>query len=352
MSTTAPSPTPHEPEGSPSRSRRVVALLRKVPAASWSARAWAIAAALAVVLLVVSLFSNRGFLGWGLVVLVGVMIFPRSHAKSFVAAVIPYAALWFIFTLLRSFADETLWARKVNLKVSELERWLFGGELPSIRLQDALYTPGHIHVWDYYFVFIHWSYFLVPHAVALWLWWRHPDRFWRFLLALTILLSLGLGLYFGIPSNPPWMAPESVNTPSAPVVLRIMEPIAKQLGGGLYQAGYKTVGESNPIAAMPSIHFAVTFLLFWPMRLQGKRWALIFFVYAMSMGFGLVYLGEHYVVDVTMGGIIATIGWFAAGAILRRVDARRHASSRNPEAAKVVPEPEPGKPAPARALPT
>ncbi len=44
-------------------------------------------------------------------------------------------------------------------------------------------------------------------------------------------------------------------------MLRIMEPIGKQLGGGLYQAGYSVVGESNPIAAMPSIHFAVTFLL-------------------------------------------------------------------------------------------
>lgn len=302
----------------PSRVDRLRDLVRKVPAASWSTRAWVIAGALAIALLVASIYSNRGFLGWGLLVIVGVMIFPTAKARSFLTAVIPYAVLWFVFTFLRSLADETLWAKKVNLKVSELERWLFGGELPTIRLQDALYTPGHIHLWDYYFVFVHWSYFLVPHAVALWLWWKRPDRYWRFLLALTILLTLGLALYFAVPSNPPWMAKESSNTPGAPVVLRIMEPIAKQLGGGLYQAGYKVVGESNPIAAMPSIHFAVTFLLFWPMRQVGKRWAAIFFIYAASMGMGLVYLGEHYVVDVTMGGIIATIGWFAAGAIQQR----------------------------------
>jgi len=298
-------------------------------------------------LIVVSLFSNRGFLGWGLLALVGVMIFPRSHAKSFIAAIVPYATLWFVFTFLRSLADETTWAKRVNLRVSELERWLFGGELPTIRLQDALFNKDHIHVWDYYFVFVHWSYFLVPHAVALWLWWKHRDRFWRFLLALTILLSLGLGLYFAIPSNPPWMAPDVINSPGAPTVWRIMEPIAKQIGGGLYQAGYKIVGESNPIAAMPSIHFAVTFLLFWPMRLQGRRWGLLFFFYAASMGFGLVYLGEHYVVDVTMGGIVATVGWFAAGAILRRVEARR--AARELAAAHVSPRPggDPGSATPA-----
>ncbi len=291
-----------------------------------------IAGALAIALAVASVYSNRGFLGWGLLAIVGVMIFPTARARSFLTAVIPYAVLWFVFTFLRSLADETLWAKKVANHVTDLERWIFGGDLPSIRLQDALYTPGQVHVWDYYFVFIHWSYFLVPHAVALWLWWKHPDRFWRFLLALTILLSLGLVLYFAIPSNPPWMAKPAINSPGAPIVERIMEPIAKQLGGGLYQAGYKVVGESNPIAAMPSIHFAVTFLLFWPMRQISKRWGVIFFIYAASMGFGLVYLGEHYVVDVTMGAVVATIGWFASGAIMRRIAQRRQRVTAEPEA--------------------
>ena len=103
-------------------------------------------------------------------------------------------------------------------------------------------------------------------------------------MALGILLTLGLGLYFAVPSNPPWMAPESVNSPGAPTVLRIMEPIGKRLGGGLYQAGYNVVGESNPIAAMPSIHFAVTFLLFWRRDELWTRVANGRGIYAFSMG--------------------------------------------------------------------
>ncbi|MGB3329499.1 MAG: hypothetical protein WBA46_11125, partial [Thermomicrobiales bacterium] len=78
-------------------------------------------------------------------------------------------------------------------------------------------------------------------------------------------------------------------------------------------------------------------------RLQGKRWSMIFFVYAMSMGFGLVYLGEHYVVDVTMGGLIATFSWFMAGAILSRAETRRHLARirAGQEAPPLMPDPTP-----------
>jgi membrane-associated phospholipid phosphatase len=98
-----------------------------------------------------------------------------------------------------------------------------------------------------------------------------------------------------------------------------MEPIGHEIGGGLYQASYKVVGESNPIAAMPSIHFAFTFLLVWVAMDSGRRWSLLAWFYAISMGTALVYLGEHYVVDVFVGGCITSYSWFAARAWLNRV---------------------------------
>jgi hypothetical protein len=276
--------------------------------------------AIAAGLIVLSLFTNRSFLVWGLIATLAVLVVPTGRARSFIASIVPYAGIWFIFTFLRSLADETVLAQTLNTKVPQFERWLFGGELPSIRLQAKFYHAGVIHPWDYYFTFVHWSYFIIPHAVFAWLWWKHKRRFQQFLGALTLLLSTGLLIYFIIPTNPPWMAPESIDSPGAPVVLRIMEPIAKQLGGGLYQAGYKIVGESNPIAAMPSIHFAVTFLLVWAARGQGRVWQILAWFYAFSMGLALVYMGEHYVVDVIVGGMVTTYSWFAAGAWLRRYE--------------------------------
>jgi len=274
--------------------------------------------AIGVGLVVLSLYMNRSFLVWGLIALLAVIFVPTGRARSFVAAIVPYATVWFVFTFLRSFADETILAKTLNTKVAEFERWLFGGELPSIRLQAAFYDPGNLHVWDYYFTFVHWSYFVIPHAVIGWLWWKHRQDFQHYLAALTMLLTLGLLIYFIIPSNPPWMAPESIDSPGAPVVLRIMEPIAKQLGGGLYQAGYKIVGESNPIAAMPSIHFAVTFLLVWAARGRGRGWEIASWFYAASMAAALVYMGEHYIVDIVVGGLITSYSWIATGTWLDR----------------------------------
>ena len=276
--------------------------------------------AIAAAIVVVSLFTNRGFLLWGLIATLAVLVVPTGRARSFIASVVPYASVWFIFTFLRSLADETILAQTLNTKVPQFERWLFGGELPTIRLQDWLYVPGQIHWWDYYFTFVHWSYFIIPHAVAAWLWWKHKRLFQQYLGALTLLLAAGLLIYFIIPTNPPWMAPESIDSPGAPVVLRIMEPIGKELGGGLYQAGYRIVGESNPIAAMPSIHFAVTFLLVWAARQHDRVWYLLSWFYAFSMGAALVYMGEHYVVDIVVGGLVTTYSWFAAGAWLSRYE--------------------------------
>jgi len=277
---------------------------------------------IAMLLIVISVFTNRQFLGWGLFAVLGVLVVPYGRARSFLAAFVPYALVWFLFSFLRSLADETVWAKMVNTKVVQLERWLFNGELPTIRLQAAFYDVGTLHWWDFYFTFIHWSYFLVPHGAAIWLWWRNPAKFRQLLGAMALLLTLGLGLYFLVPSNPPWMAPESVNSPGAPTVLRIMEPIGRRLGGGLYQAGYNVVGESNPIAAMPSIHFAITFLLVCMAWDQDRLWRLLAWVYTISMGLALVYLGEHYVVDIVVGGAITAYSWHAAGNWLARLGSR------------------------------
>lgn len=288
--------------------------------------------AVALTLIVVSVFTNRQFLGWGLVATLAVLVVPLGRARSAVAALVPYAGIWFIFTFLRSLADETALAQRVNTVAAEIERWIFNGELPTIRLQAGFYDPTDLGWWDFYLTFIHWSYFLIPHAAAAYLWWKRPERFQHYLRAMALLLTLGLILYFALPSNPPWMAPESVNTPGAPTVLRIMEPIALELGGGLYEAGYQIVGESNPIAAMPSIHMAITFLLVFVAQEYHRSWRIAAWVYSFSMGLALVYLGEHYVIDVLVGCGITAYCWRAAGSWMPRVFPmfRRLVPRRNP----------------------
>lgn len=274
---------------------------------------------IAAALIATSLATNRSFLGWGLFVVFAVLVVPVGRARSFLLSFVPYGMVWFVFTALRSLADETVLASTLNTNVARVERWLFGGQLPSVSLQDRFFDPTQLQWYDYFLTGIHWSYFFVPHLVAVRLWQKHPALFRHYLSAMALLLTVGLFIYFLIPTNPPWMAGEQFNSPAAATVLRVMEPVGRQLGGGFYNASYRVIGESNPIAAMPSIHMAITFLLIFPARAFGRRWRLLAILYSMSMATALVYLGEHYVVDVAVGVLVAAYGWYAVGSWLNLV---------------------------------
>jgi hypothetical protein len=302
--------------------RRLVRLrpTPSIPVLSWPpSRNTLVRVGLALAIVGAALLTNRTFLAWGLFATVAVLIVPIGRTRSFLLSFVPYAGVWFIFSALRSLADETVLAETLNTNVWRFERWLFGGTLPTITLQNRFFDAGNLRFHDYVLTGIHWSYFVVPHAVAAWAWHRNPRLFRHYLGAMTLLLAVGLCIYFLIPSDPPWLSPDPVNSPAAVQVERVMEPVGKQIGGGFYSASYKVIGESNPIAAMPSIHMAITFLLVFPARAAGGRWFGLALVYSFLMGLALVYLGEHYVVDVAVGMLVAAYGWFAAGTWLGRV---------------------------------
>jgi len=303
-------------------------------------RTFVIRIAIAVVLIAISAVTNRGFLGWGLLFVMGVLVVPIGRARSFLIAIVPYAGVWFIFTALRSLADETIFARTLNLYVAEFERELFGGRIPTLRLQDKYFEPGSAGWLDYFLTFVHWSYFVVPHVAAVLIWYKRPALFRRFLSGMALMLAMGLAIYFLIPSNPPWLAPEPINSPSAAVVYRIMETVGKELGGGVYEASYRVIGESNPRAAMPSIHLAFTALLIFPAFAFSKRLGYLAVTYTALMGLALVYLGEHYVTDLFVGFLCAAWGWYAAGAWLNEaVPVVRSLAKQPPEKVQAVPVP-------------
>jgi hypothetical protein len=282
-------------------------------------RSLAIRLALAAILIFVANRTNLGFLGWGLFVLFAILVVPLGRARSFAISFVPYAAVWFGFTALRSLADETALADALSTDVGSLERRIFGGQLPSIVLQDQMFDPRHLQWYDYLTTFVHWSYFVIPHAVAIRIWYKDPKLFRQYLGAMTLLLAVGLFLYFMIPSRPPWDTPEVLDSPSQSFVRRVMTPVGEQLGGGLYQASYKVIGESNPWAAMPSIHMAITFLIVFPAFQAGRKWGYAALIYSAMMGYSLVYLGEHFVLDIVVGSLIAAYGWYAAGTWIRRL---------------------------------
>jgi membrane-associated phospholipid phosphatase len=189
------------------------------------------------------------------------------------------------------------------------DRALGLGELPTVRLQRALAHEGpegpEWHALDRVLVWAHWTWFMVPHGTVAYVMLRHPQRFSRAALMTYGVFDIGASVYWLAPTAPPWYA-ATVGTPGAeepPPVRRMMVEYGEQFWRDGWGPLYSVLG-GNPLAAMPSLHFATSLMAALLLAEVGPLAGALGFSYAATLGFALVYLGEHYVVDLLAGAAL------------------------------------------------
>jgi hypothetical protein len=256
---------------------------------------------------------NSAFIGWGTAVTAAILVVPTSRFRSYTLAFTPYALAWLVFSLLRAFADETPVGLRTE-QVTDIERWLFRGNIPTIWLQDRLFDPTHIHWYDYATTFVHWSYFVIPHILGIIIWRRSPELYRRYLMTTILTMGVGLVIYFLCPAAPPWLTADRAPQQD---IFRVMANVGRSLNSSLYDRTYSVLGDPNAVAAMPSLHEAITFIVFMFATKFGWKWGLAGFLYALAMAFSLAYTGEHYIIDTLVGASIATYAFFFSGYWLR-----------------------------------
>ncbi|HEY1358570.1 MAG TPA: phosphatase PAP2 family protein [Thermoleophilaceae bacterium] len=182
---------------------------------------------------------------------------------------------------------------------------LAGGSAPTVRLQAALGREGTVRPHDLALSLVHWSWFLVPHGSLLYILLRHPEKYPRAAVLMAACFDVGCVVYWLVPTAPPWWAAENGNMPP---VRRIMAEAGERFWGRLWGPLYHSL-QGNPFAAMPSLHFGTSVMAARVLSTVGTRPAAIGWTYAFTLGFGLVYLGEHYVVDLIAGFALAEGIW-------------------------------------------
>ena len=190
------------------------------------------------------------------------------------------------------------------------DRALGLGELPSVRLQRALARNGPAgaewRVLDRVLVWAHWSWFAVPHGSLAYLLLRHRSRFPRAAVLTYAVFDIGASFYWLIPTAPPWYAAEAAaEDEQAPAVRRMMVEYGELFWRDGWGSLYSVFG-GNPLAAMPSLHFATSVMAALLLAEEGPIAGAIGWTYTATLGFALVYLGEHYVVDL-LGGAALTM---------------------------------------------
>ena len=188
------------------------------------------------------------------------------------------------------------------------DRVLGLGTTPTIRLQRALGREGHVGPLEYGLSAVHWSWFVVPHGTLAYILLCHREHLPRSAVLMAACFDLGCIVYWTVPTAPPWWAAANGNMPP---VRRIMAEAGERFWRRLWDPLYHSL-QGNPFAAMPSLHFGTSVMAARILSQVGPGHAVLAWVYALTLGFGLVYLGEHYVVDLLAGLALAEGLWRVA----------------------------------------
>jgi membrane-associated phospholipid phosphatase len=175
------------------------------------------------------------------------------------------------------------------------------GRLPNVRLQRALARLPRVGTLNRFLTWVHWLWFFEPYVALAFILVRHPDRFPRAARRLAAVFDLGCAVYFAVPTAPPWWASGQGHTGEP--VRRIMVEVGEETWKSAWPGMYSALG-GNPWAAMPSLHFATSVTGAISLAETGRVPGALGWAYAVTLGFALVYLGEHYVTDLAAGGAL------------------------------------------------
>jgi hypothetical protein len=205
--------------------------------------------------------------------------------------------IWLVYTA--GFAAHIFtrgWADDLGPSARSLagvESFFFRGD-PSVWLQH--WTPDDGFVWKLA-AQVHATWFYLPLLLVLLVQFRGGTRVAAQLLGLQLALLFSTDIAFVlVPTRPPWMDFDLVRV------------VAVAYGG-------TASIDSNPVAAMPSLHVALPALyVLWfarsPDGLLRKLWPLLA-LWTVGVAWSVVYGGEHYVIDALAGVVWAAAVWYA-----------------------------------------
>jgi hypothetical protein len=232
-----------------------------------------------------------------------------GRGRHFLLDWTPFLALLLGYEALRGWADSAGFpVHKTD--IIDLERSAFGGlagDLPTLSLQRAFYRADAVAWYDVAGTLLYFLQFAFPLLLGFALWVGSRAHFHRYVASLLLLSYAGFVTYVFLPVMPPWLASQE----------GLLPPVAKVIDATLATFGashdlsliYRSLSP-NQVAAFPSLHAAYPLLgALTAVDRWGRRGAWLL-VYPVLVWLTVVYLGEHYVIDVIAGVAYATGAFF------------------------------------------
>jgi membrane-associated phospholipid phosphatase len=232
-------------------------------------------------------------------------VFPRSKLRD--AGMCALQMYAYVITYKMPNDDPEKLEKRVKVAYPvKADRFLGGGTTPTLRLQRTFGQQGRFKTWEKVLVWSHWVWFAFPHGTVAYTLIRHRDRFPQAAARVYATFDLGVIAYWAIPTAPPWYAAQQglMEDGRTPELRRMMVEYGEQFWKQGWAPLYGVLG-GNPLAAMPSLHFATSVTAAHVLSDTGRVAGVLGWTYATTLGLALVYLGEHYVVDLVAGAALA-----------------------------------------------
>ena len=228
------------------------------------------------------------------------VLYPRSKKRD----VALFALQMWAFTMAHEipYDDPDALRRRLRSRYPiAVDRAIGAGRLPNARLQRLLSRLPRGGIVDRTLTWVHWLWFIEPYLALALVLVRDNERFPRAARQMAAVFDLGCAVYFAVPTAPPWWSSEEGLTGEE--VRRVMVEVGEETWGSAWPAMYGALG-GNPWAAMPSLHFATSLAAALSLSEAGRVEGALGWAYAGTLGFALVYLGEHYVTDLLAGAAL------------------------------------------------
>jgi membrane-associated phospholipid phosphatase len=242
-----------------------------------------------------------------------------GRGRLFLRDWIPFIGLFLAYELMRGYADDF----GAGIHVADfvaIDRFLGFGTLPTQILQDAFHPAtgtDWLAIVSTIFYFLH---FPLPLAVGFFLWLRKRRVYYDFVAAIILLSMAAFVTYLIVPVGPPWYAADHglLNGPNGqPTITYLKSTAFDQIaqffgfqGNYLYSYAMYDINP-NDVAAFPSLHAAYPTLAFLFTRRAFGRVGYVMIGYAACVWFAVIYLGDHYLIDVLAGILYAVLAYLA-----------------------------------------
>jgi len=268
---------------------------------------------------------------------VGVAL-PRGRAQ--------YAAMWVAYVWLFKTAWEIPYDKPDKLRPRlhvrypiRVDSLLGGGVPPGVRLQRALRDPPAVNALDVALTGATHALWLVPHAVLAALLLRDERRFPRAAGRLSAVYHLTTLGYWLVPTAPPWWASEQEGEMDGAIQHVTRDAgiaVSRRLASRPVPPRDERLRDDreggNPWGSMPSDAFPAAVVTAKTLGEISPLAGALGWATAVVHGGALVYLGEHYVIDLLAGWLLVELLWRAepralpvvrlAVAILRTLERR------------------------------